>query len=58
MNIQRILGMLNDIFWHYLLDYQRQAIALKLETALKTYLYNAQTVSLKSSFFVPYVLLR
>ncbi|MEC7759477.1 MAG: M1 family aminopeptidase, partial [Candidatus Neomarinimicrobiota bacterium] len=51
LNIQRILGILTDIFWHYLLDYQRQAIALKLETALKTHLYNAQTVSLKSSFF-------
>ena len=51
MNIQRILGILTDIFWHYLLDYQRQAIALKVETALKTHLYNAQTVSLKSSFF-------
>jgi len=51
LNIQRILGMLTDIFWHYLLDYQRQAISLKLETALKTHLYNAQTVSLKSSFF-------
>jgi aminopeptidase N len=51
LNIQRILGILTDIFWHYLLDYQRQAISLELETALKTHLYNAQTVSLKSSFF-------
>jgi aminopeptidase N len=51
LNIQRILERLNDIFWHYLLDSQRQEIVLKLETALKTHLDSAETVSLKSSFF-------
>jgi aminopeptidase N len=51
LNIQRILGRIRSVYWNYLSALERIQMAPYLEPIVKQHLDQAETVSLKSSFF-------
>ena len=51
LNIQQILGRIRSVYWNYLSALERIQMAPYLEPIVKQHLDQAETVSLKSSFF-------
>ena len=51
LNIQRILGRINSAYWSYLSQDQRNQMASELELKLRSHIAEAESISMKSTFF-------
>ena len=51
LNIQRILGRINSAYWSYLSPDQRNQMASELELKLRSHMVQAESISMKSTFF-------
>jgi aminopeptidase N len=51
LNVERILSHTHDLFWRYLEDEERTAVASHLEDTLRAGMDKAATTSLKSAYF-------
>jgi aminopeptidase N len=54
LNVQRILGYLNETFWHYVSPVDRESIAPTVEKLLWTQLEQSPSTSLKAAYFNSY----
>ena len=51
LNIQRILERINSAYWSYLSPDQRNQMASELELKLRSHIAQAESISMKSTFF-------
>jgi aminopeptidase N len=54
LNVERILAHTHELFWRYLPDSERTAVAGRLEETLRAGLAKASTTSLKSAYFAAF----
>ncbi len=54
LNVERILAYTRTLFWRYLSDAERTAVAAQLEQTLRAGMKQASTTSLKSAYFTTF----